>query len=568
MEKSNKIKYEKIDYILIAALTFMFMLCVFFRIGSTKAPLSYLELSRANDLSDEVTLRFNPGTYVEKISLFVGYQGTQSIGVFVAGDGYDGWEIVEADAKVGSAFCWGDVEIKRSLESLCIVIQDSYAIYHELAVVDADGNAILPLNFREYTELFDEQDCYIAAPSYYYRTMFDEIYHGRTAYEFIHHYSIYENTHPPLGKTLIGIGIRLFGMTPFGWRFIPALFGIAMVPLIYCFGRQVSNSILGAALSAWLWNTLFMSLTLSRIATIDIIVAVFGMLMYFLFYRYLKASLLGESFREQAKWILLCGVATGCAVATKWTAFYILAAMAFVFFVELCYVLARNGSFIEGLKTQYIYVFKLAGVCVLSFIIIPFAIYTLSYIPFLIPYPDRNLLEQVWGNGKSMLSYHQNVTQSHPYASKWYTWPLDIQPLLDAYTRLENGKISSVATFGNPVIFWLGIPTALFQAIRTVVKKDFNASILCVGYLAALLPWVFITRTVFIYQYFLCAIFLCLMIAKSISEFEVMVAFPVTIFMILVTGVLFVMFFPELTGMAASYEYLDSLEWFKTWIFV
>lgn len=568
MEKTNKICYEKIDYILIAVFTVFFAICVFFRLGSFKAPQTYRELNRYDDFSDEVTLRFYAGTYVDKVSLFVGYQGSAHASVFVAGEGYDGWVKVESDEKIGSAFCWGDVEVKKNLESLSIVIQDVSAIIHEVAVVDADGHTIYPINYKDYPELFDEQNMYTNSPSYYYRTMFDEIYHGRTAYEFIHHLSVYENTHPPLGKTLIGIGIRIFGMTPFGWRFIPAIFGIAMVPLMYCFGKHTSKTILGAALSAWLWDTLFMSLTLSRIATIDIIVAVFAMLMYFLFYRYLRASLDKEDFKSQAKWILLCGVTTGCAVATKWTAFYVLAAMALVFFAELVYVLSRDGGFVNGLKENRIYVYKLAGVCVAAFVVIPFAIYTLSYIPFLKPYPDRNLIQQVFGNGQSMLNYHKGVTQSHPYQSSWYTWPLDIRPLLDAYTQLENGKISSVATFGNPIIFWLGIPVAIYQMIRVFGKKDFNSLILCVGYIAALLPWVFITRTVFIYQYFFCAIFLCLIIGKTVGELEVRVAFPVTIFLVFVTGVLFVMFFPELTGMAASYKYLDALEWFKTWVFV
>ena len=57
-------------------------------------------------------------------------------------------------------------------------------------------------------------------------TYFDEIYHARTAYEHIHGIRPYENTHPPLGKILIGIRIRLFGMTPFGWRFIGTLLGV------------------------------------------------------------------------------------------------------------------------------------------------------------------------------------------------------------------------------------------------------------------------------------------------------------------------------------------------------
>ena len=42
---------------------------------------------------------------------------------------------------------------------------------------------------------------------------------------------VYETTHPPLGKDLIMVGIALFGMTAFGWRFAGTLFGVLLVPL-------------------------------------------------------------------------------------------------------------------------------------------------------------------------------------------------------------------------------------------------------------------------------------------------------------------------------------------------
>lgn len=67
---------------------------------------------------------------------------------------------------------------------------------------------------------FDEQELYEDGITYQDQTIFDEIYHGRTAYEFLHGLPIYENTHPPLGKTLISVGIAVFGMNPFGWRFM------------------------------------------------------------------------------------------------------------------------------------------------------------------------------------------------------------------------------------------------------------------------------------------------------------------------------------------------------------
>ena len=80
------------------------------------------------------------------------------------------------------------------------------------------------------------------------------------------------------------------------------------------------------------------------------------------------------------------------------------------------------------------------------------------------------------------------------------------RPLLDAYTTLPDGKISVVATFGNPLIWWAGIPAFFFNLYQWQVKKDERTGYLCICYLTMLVPWLFIHRTVFIYQYFVCSI--------------------------------------------------------------
>lgn len=78
-------------------------------------------------------------------------------------------------------------------------------------------------------------EAYPEYTTYEYRTMFDEVYHARTAYEMLHRLPIYENTHPPLGKYLMSLEIRIFGMTSFGWRIVCALMGTLMVPVCYAF---------------------------------------------------------------------------------------------------------------------------------------------------------------------------------------------------------------------------------------------------------------------------------------------------------------------------------------------
>lgn len=111
---------------------------------------------------------------------------------------------------------------------------------------------------------------YPEVKTYLTGTMFDEVYHGRTAYEFLHKLTTYETTHPHLGKILISFGIIAFGMNPFGWRFMSVIFGILIIPLMYLFAKKLfENSFIAAATTGLLVFDC-MHYTLSRIATIDI----------------------------------------------------------------------------------------------------------------------------------------------------------------------------------------------------------------------------------------------------------------------------------------------------------
>ena len=80
--------------------------------------------------------------------------------------------------------------------------------------------------------------------------IFDEVYYAKDANSLIQHgVELNEQggadfiVHPPLGKWLIGIGIKIFGNNEFGWRIIPALVGTACVILIYLIAQRLFNSI-------------------------------------------------------------------------------------------------------------------------------------------------------------------------------------------------------------------------------------------------------------------------------------------------------------------------------------
>ena len=140
---------------------------------------------------------------------------------------------------------------------------------------------------------------------------FDEIYHARTAYEHILNLEPYENTHPPLGKYLISLGIRLFGMNPFGWRCVGTFFGVLMLPALYYLIKKLLGSTWLCALGTLLFAFDFMHFTQTRIATIDTYAVFFLLLMYGAMAAFLRRDLLRDSWKQLLPPLLLCGVFTG-----------------------------------------------------------------------------------------------------------------------------------------------------------------------------------------------------------------------------------------------------------------
>ena len=187
-------------------------------------------------------------------------------------------------------------------------LTDNDASLIELVFLDANGNITRPLNADAYPTLFDESDLYPERYSFRNSMYFDEIYHARTAYEFLHGLPTYENTHPPLGKIFIALGVAIFGMNPFGWRIMGTLFGIAMLPFIYLLGKKMTRNTPAAALACFLFAFDFMHFTQTRIATIDVYITFFVIAMYYFMYYYCSMSFYDTPLYKTFVPLGLCGI--------------------------------------------------------------------------------------------------------------------------------------------------------------------------------------------------------------------------------------------------------------------
>lgn len=438
----------------------------------------------------------------------------------------------------------------------------------ELALYDPQGKRIA---VREITgpasaaALCDEADTVPASSTYYNSSYFDEIYHARTAYEHLRGVYPYEVSHPPLGKVILSLGIQLFGMTPFGWRCMGALFGVAMLPLMWDLLRRMFRddrvALCGAALLAFD----FMHLTQTRIATIDSFATLFILLMYLFLYRYFTEGRLRH--------LAACGIAFGVGAATKWTCLYAGAGLGVLW--ALHWVFSGVQAHRDGDGRRYVRrLVSNIGFCLVFFVLVPGMIYYASYYPYGAArglhgagmYFTREYAAIVLENQRFMFTYHAGLVATHPYASRWWQWLLDLRPIL-YYLSYGDGTVSTIGAFVNPLLCWgglLALPVLAYRAVR----HDRTALFLLVGYLAQVLPWVFISRLTFEYHYFAATLFLVLALGYVFDRLRQRGSFGIVYVFTAASGALFALFYPVLTGVTISRSYAwNVLKWLPDWPF-
>ena len=137
------------------------------------------------------------------------------------------------------------------------------------------------------------------------KRMWDEIYFPVMARKFLD--GVYQfDLHPPLGKFIMAISIAVLGDTPIGWRLMPALFGLAMLPLgailgWYYFKERVGTLLLAAFIAGETFLVAY-----SRTGIMD------GILVFFML-----ATLLAAVQAKDMGHVMWIPVARGLSIAIK-----------------------------------------------------------------------------------------------------------------------------------------------------------------------------------------------------------------------------------------------------------
>ena len=188
--------------------------------------------------------------------------------------------------------------------------------------------------------------------------------------------------------------------------------------------------------------------------------------------------------------------------------------------------------------------------------------------------PDAQGLKTIINNQNAMLTYHGSTVlgSEHPFSSKWYEWIVMKRPIWYYSGTVADGIKEGISSFGNPLVWWVGIAAFIYMIINAISKKDKIALFFVISYLAQLVPWMGIERLTFIYHYFPCVPFVALMIGYSIkliydeAKNKKSVIMGAFVYAGLAVA-LFAMFYPVLSGQPCSTEFADNfLKWFDSWV--
>ena len=466
-----------------------------------------------------------------------------------------------------------------------LVSSNKYSVINELGIKNSSTNEFIPMtvytssnsdNPYLASNIIDEVDSIPDEISYYDETFFDEIYHARNALEIAKGQLIYSHVHPLLGTGIIALGIQIFGMNPFGFRFMGALFGVLMLPLIYLIGNKLFKNERLSLIATLLMSVDFMHLTTSRIATLEPFSVFFILLMYYFMIDFVSNDFTKTSYKKLLIKLGLAGLAMSLGWACKWTVIYAsvgLAIMLFVYLFNEYNKVKYNSTLINIYKKRFVWTIIY---CFIMFVFLPYVIYNLAYVYVVLSrIPANGLIDylvNVYEYTIGIFNYHVNLQATHPFQSEWYHWIINAKPIWYYITKVD-GVVKSISCFNNPLISIVGIVGVIYTLYSAIVNKSNSAFIICLGYFSSLLPNVFIGRCLFSYHYYpaypflILAIVYMIMKAKLNINNEAYVKRLTTIFLG-ISVFLFVIFLPIITGFSTTDAYINGvLRWFEGWNF-
>jgi dolichyl-phosphate-mannose--protein O-mannosyl transferase len=352
--------------------------------------------------------------------------------------------------------------------------------------------------------------------------------------------------HPEMGKFAIAAGILVFGDRAFGWRLPAVIAGLVMLGLVFPLARRLGLPPAWALIALLFAAADQLGIAQSRIATLDVFVAVWSVLCIYLGLRYVQDG-------RRRSWLLLSALAGGMAVGTKWSG--ALAVLVVGVILVLAWlrdrgsaqatsvladedavtatavarppqqpaVPATDGDFPATAPARQTLVQALpsAFLAAAILIVIPAGLYMLSYVQY---FAAGHSWSQWVEMQRQAYYFSTHLKAVHTYASASLTWIADYRPVW--YYFQGNGTYRGMIAMGNPFVWWLATLGLVVAIVLAALRRSYvllpTAIIIAILYF----PWFATSRTSFLYYMTPVAPFLAILAAGLLLVFAGQVALP------------------------------------------
>ena len=416
----------------------------------------------------------------------------------------------------------------------------------------------------------------------------------------------YFDPEPPLAKDFIAAGMLSYGWyrahfrgatgdyvdlgnNRFGWRIASCLVGTLCIPMMYLLARRLWPNRIFAIVAATLVCVDGMFFVQSRIGMIDVFPIFLILAAYYVFLVHLQSKSVNSSMVS----LLALGVVLGIGIAAKWI---VLAAWATIGFWLVARLVLRSlnidfgprgwpflssrrdeaSTAPNGFWRTYL------SVGAIALVLIPIVIYLVSWYPFFARGQFHTLADLI-NYQKQAFDYHHNLTATHPFGSKPWSWPFLMRPVLyyAEYTTLGTDHftgqplIARISDLGNPWIWWTSLPCLVALLYFVIYRRSFPAAVILLGFIAQYFPWFLISRVLFMYHMFGGLIFMILAAAFVVAQVAQKVRPPGRNWLVAaylgVAVLFFGYFYPEWTAVPLSqpafYEMSGTPPWGpKLWL--
>ncbi len=430
--------------------------------------------------------------------------------------------------------------------------------------------------------------------------------------------------HPEVGKWIVALGEKAFGMDPFGWRIAAAVVGSLMVLLMCRFVRRVSGSTALGLLGGLLLAMDGLQLVLSRLALLDIFLAFFillGVHCVVADRQWFRARLAKGATRALFRpWLIAAGVAFGLAVGTKWTAMFPLAAFGLLL-TAWNYGARRAFSHSRALLRALLVDGPIAFA---SLVLVALVVYVASWTGWLMHAGDyekstlsnsqyvtydggkawatasqddaegigevTQSLHSLWDYHRAVYNFHAHFLNdaTHVYASKPAGWLLMARPVgVDVQLDIKPGAqgcdapagstcLRQILLLGNPLVWWAGALALGFAVIRWLGGRDWRFGVAVVGVGSTWLPWMmYDDRPIFLFYAIASLPFVVLALTLALGSIVGSSNVPtprrtagvvVAGSYVVLTVIAFAWFWPVWTDQLLTHDEWLRRIWFTRWI--